>query len=123
MKKQTEREYGRELGQGIKDGMKGLNTMASPKKRKACALMIVIPFVLFVAFFAIGISTDNNNIASIGILCGLCMGIYQFYVGKFKKGLIYTVTIGFFCIGALADLFKLIVTKTFKDSNGFPLIY
>lgn len=124
MGKRTEGEkYGREIGRGIREGMRGLNTTASPKKRKTCALMIVIPFILFVAFFSVGIASSNDKIASVGIVCGLCMGMYQFCVGKFKKGLIYTITIGFFCIGALADLFKLMVTHTFKDSNGFPLIY
>ncbi len=29
-------DYGRELGAGIKEGMKGLNTAASPKKKKTC---------------------------------------------------------------------------------------
>ena len=117
------KDYGKELGQGIKEGLKGLNTTASPKRRKTAALMIVIPFCLFVLLFAVGISADNDAIASIGIVFGLCLGLYQFYVGKFKKGLIYTITVGFFCVGALADLFKLLVTKTFKDANGFPLIY
>lgn len=116
-------KYGKELGVGIKEGLKGLNTMASPKKRKTCIMMIIIPFALFVLFFSIGMLLDNDKIASIGTFFGLFLGVYQFYVGKFKKGLIYTITIGGLCIGALIDLFKLTVTKTFRDSNGFPLIY
>lgn len=115
--------YGKELGGGIKEGLKGLNTVASPKKRKTCILMILVPCVLFITFFSIGISSNNNAIASIGIVAGLCLGLYQFYVGKVKKGFIYTITLGVLLIGALLDLFKLLFTKTFKDSNGFPLIY
>lgn len=115
--------YGKDLGGGIKEGLKGLNTIASPKKRKTCILLIIIPLILFILFFSIGISTDNNAIASIGLMAGLCLGLYQFYVGKIKKGLVYTVTLGILLIGALIDLFKLLFTKTFKDSNGFPLIY
>lgn len=115
--------HGKELGKGIKENMKGLNTFASPKRRKTCILLILVLMALFIIFFAIGISTDNDTIASIGIVFGLCMGIYQFYVGKFKMGAIYTITIGGILIGAIPDLFKLLFTKTFKDSNGFPLIY
>lgn len=116
-------KYGKELGAGIKEGLKGLNTMSSPKKKKTCVLMIIIPLALFVIFFSIGISTNKDNIASIGIIFGFCLGIYQFYVGKIKKGIIYTVTLGMFLIGAIIDLFKLLATSTFKDSNGFPLLY
>lgn len=103
--------------------MERFNGMASPKKRKTCILMIVIPMALFILFFAIGIASKNDTISSIGIVFGLCLGIYQFYVGKVKMGLIYTITIGGILIGALIDLFKLLFTKTFKDSNDFPLIY
>lgn len=122
MSKQTY-GYGKELGQGIKEGLKGLNTMASPKKRKACILMIIIPLFLFILLFSMGISTDNDSISNVGMAFGLCLGIYQFYVGKIKKGLLYTITMGLFCIGAIVDLLKLSFTKTFKDANGFPLIY
>lgn len=111
------------MGEGIKEGLKGLNTTASPKKRKVCILLILLPLILFIVLFALGISSGNDKIASVGLVFGLCLGLYQFYVGKFKKGLIYTVTIGGLCIGALIDLFKLVFTKTFRDSNNFPIIY
>lgn len=115
--------YGERLGIGIKRGMKGLNTMASPKKRKTCILMLVIPLFLFILFFSIGIASNNDNIASLGLFFGFCLGIYQFYIGKIKKGLLYTITIGGMCIGALIDLFRLTITKTLCDANGFPIIY
>ena len=103
--------------------MKGLNTVASPKKRKTCILMIAIPMLLFLLFMIIGTVSGSDGIFSVGIVFGFCMGIYQFYVGKFKKGIVYTITMGMFMIGALIDLFRLLLTRTFKDANGFPLIY
>jgi hypothetical protein len=116
-------KYGKELGAGIKEGLKGLNTVCSPKKRKTCILLNVIPILGFIIFMYIGMSTANDSISYIGIAFGFCGGIYQFYVGKIKLGIIYTITMGGFVIGAVLDLFKLLFTKTFKDSNGFPLIY
>ena len=122
-KKNTNIQYGKEIGVGIKESMQGLNTMASPKSRKMCIGLIVIPFVGFLVFLSIGIITNQDAIAHIGTAFGLALGAYQFYAGNFKKGLIYTITFGGLLIGALADLFKLCATKTFKDANGFPLIY
>lgn len=72
---------------------------------------------------SIGVSSNNDSISYIGIVFGFCSGLYQFYVGKIKKGIIYTITMGGFVIGAVIDLFKLLFTKTFRDSNGFPLLY
>lgn len=116
-------QYGQELGTGIKEGLKGLNTIASPKSRKTCILLISIPLAVFFLFLAIGTALNNNAIMSVGVLAGLCLGIYQFYVGKFSKGIIYTITMGGLIFGSVFDLFKLLLTKTFKDANGFPLIY
>lgn len=116
-------QYGAEIGAGIKQGMKGLNTVCSPKKRKTTILLILIPLILFLVFFAIGMSTGNDSVSGVGVFFGLCLGMYQFYVGKFKKGLIYTITLGGLVIGCVIDLLKLVISKTFKDANGFPLIY
>lgn len=115
--------YGEEIGTGIKTSIKGLNTTASPKKREICIKLIIIPLILFLVFFSFGILIKSDGIASIGIVFGLCLGMYQFYIGKFKKGLIYTITMGGIVIGCLIDLFQLVVTHTLKDSNGFPIIY
>lgn len=117
------KSYGAKLGKGIKEGLKGLNTVASPKKRKTCISLILIPLILFVVLFSLGVALDNNSVASAGIVFGLCLGIYQFYVGKFKMGIIYTITFCGFLVGSIIDLLKLLFTKTFKDSNGFPLLY
>ena len=117
------KSYGEDLGKGVKEGMKGLNTVASPCKRMTCVYMIIIPLILFLVFFTLGILLDSNPIAYIGLFGGLCLGLYQFYVGKVNLGIIYCITFGGLIIGVLIDLFKLLCTKTFRDSNGFPLIY
>ncbi|NBH24656.1 hypothetical protein D3Z60_02330 [Lachnospiraceae bacterium] len=115
-------DYGRELGAGIKEGMKGLNTAASPKKKKTCLILSCMPFVAVIMAMIGGI-TENDTIIGMCLIPVLLSGACQFYVGKFKKGLIYTFTIGFFLVGALIDIFKLAVTGTFRDANGFPVIY
>lgn len=121
-KKNFNVEYGKELGTGIKEGMKGLNTMASPKKKKTCLVLSCIPLIS-VIFGMIGGITQNDTIIALCLIPVLMSGFCQFYVGKFKKGIIYTLTIGLFFIGLLIDIFKLTATGTFRDSNGFPVIY
>lgn len=115
-------EYGKELGVGIKKGMQGLNTMASPKKRKTCIILSLFPFISLISGM-VGGSFKSDAIIGFTLFSTLMCGACQFYVGNFKKGLIYTFTNGLFCVGALIDLFKLIVTNTFHDANGFPVIY
>lgn len=115
-------EYGKELGIGIKEGLKGLNTVASPKKKKTCLILSCMPFIAVILAMIGGI-TENDTIIGMTLIPLLLSGACQFYVGKFKKGLIYTFTIGLFCVGALIDIFKLAVTGTFRDANGFPVIY
>ena len=133
-KQSTVQEYGAELGAGIKQGLQGLNTVCSPKKRKTCIRLIIVPLFLsilglfargFMDSTAAGSFTDVviNLFAAVGTITLLGLGVYQFYVGKVFKGIVYTVTCGGFLVGCLIDLFKLVVTKTFKDANGFPLIY
>ncbi len=115
-------DYGRELGAGIKEGMKGLNTAASPKKKKNMSDIILYAICCGNYGNDRGI-TENDTIIGMCLIPVLLSGACQFYVGKFKKGLIYTFTIGFFLVGALIDIFKLAVTGTFRDANGFPVIY
>lgn len=111
-----------DLGKGIKEGLKGLNTMASPKKKSTCIKLSLIPIVAFIVSMIAGL-LDNNALIIIGFLLFLLSGACNFYVGKFKKGILFTFTCGLFCIGTIADLFRLIITNNFKDSNGFPVIY
>lgn len=117
------RAYGAELGIGLKQGLQGLNTVCSPKKRKTAIFLILVPLLIAAVFFPIGLSTNNETIQYIGVVGFFLLGLHQFYVGKIKAGLIYTITAGLFIIGAVINLFKLTVTKTFRDANGFPLIY
>lgn len=122
-------EYGAELGAGIRQAMQGLNTVCSPKKRKKCIKLIVIPILMTFAglvLTAIGSAEESSVLTAVGTICtfGIFgLGLYQFYVGRIFKGVLYTITFGGFFIGCLIDLFKLVVTKTFKDANNFPLLY
>lgn len=115
-------DYGKELGTGIKEGLKGLNTVCSPKKKSTCIKLCLIPFIGLIVMMIAGY-TENDLLIGIGGLIGLLSGACNFYVGKFKKGILYTLTCGGFLIGSIIDLFKLKVTGNFKDSNGFPVIY
>lgn len=117
------KKYGEELGAGIKKGMQGLNTACSPKKRKTCIRLIVIPLLAMLILTIIGVTTKNETAIGLLIIPILAMGASQFYVGKFKRGLFYSLTFGGFIVCSLIDLFKLTVTRTFTDANGFPVIY
>lgn len=122
-KRTTTQDYGAEIGVGIKKGLQGLNTNCSPKKRKTCIRLIVVPLLLAIVGSFIGAVENNTVFTAIGGLGLISLGLYQFYVGRIGKGVLYTVTFGGLFIGCLIDLFKLLVPKTFTDANGFPLIY
>lgn len=123
-KKQNDvRAYGAELGVGLKQGLQGLNTVCSPKKRKTAIFLILIPLLMFAVFFPVGLSTNNETLQYAGITGLFLLGLHQFYVGKIKAGLLYTITGGLFVIGAVINLLKLLITRTFRDANGFPLLY
>ena len=123
MAENNNKQYGAELGAGIKEGMKGLNTVCSPKNRKKCLRLLAIPLLCFYVLLILSAITKADAIIGIMAVAGFCLGLYQFYVGRIGKGILYTITCGLFTVGALFDLFRLAVTKTFKDSNGFPLLY
>ena len=115
-------EYGKDLGAGIKEGLKGINTVASPKKKKVVIKLMSIPFIA-IPLALIGGMAKSDFIIGSSLIPILCSGLYQFYIGNFKKGLLFTFTIGLCYIGILIDLFKLKITGTLTDSNGFPIIY
>jgi len=48
------------------------------------------------------------------------LGIHNFYVGKIFWGIIYLFTLGFFGIGWVIDLIRLLL-GSFKDGDGVPL--
>lgn len=110
------------VGRGIKEGIKGLNTNCSPKSKEICVVLILIPLISL-PIGIIGGLLQNDAIIGVSLPIILLSGMCNFYVGKFKKGLLYTFTIGLLYIGLLIDLFQLKITGTFKDSNGFPIIY
>lgn len=113
---------GIEMGKEIKEGMKGLNTACSPKSKQICVILSIIPLISF-PICLIGGLLKLDAIIGLSFPFILLSGMCNFYVGKFKKGLLYTFTAGFFYIGLLIDLFQLKVTGTFEDANSFPVIY
>ena len=61
-------EYGTELGKGIKEGLKGLNTVASPKKKSTCIKLTLIPFVAMIVMIIGGESNIDFLIGLGGFL-------------------------------------------------------
>jgi TM2 domain-containing membrane protein YozV len=53
------------------------------------------------------------------LLCAFfgAVGAHQFYVGRFGKGVLYMLTLGFLGFGCLADLVCIILGR-FRDSEG-----
>lgn len=66
------------------------------------------------------VSDKNKNITV--LLCFFLgiSGVHLFYVGRWKKGLLYLFTAGLFGIGWLIDLFTIGVNK-FKDAKDLPV--
>ena len=54
------------------------------------------------------------------ILLG-ALGVHYFYAGRIGMGLLWLITGGFFGIGLVIDLI-VILTGTFKDSYGRPIV-
>lgn len=49
------------------------------------------------------------------------VGGHRFYVGKVGTGILWLFTGGFFAVGALYDLYK-IITNSFEDKDGNVII-
>lgn len=48
-------------------------------------------------------------------------GLHCFYCGKIGMGILYLLTCGFFFIGTIIDLIR-IITGTYRDKNGMRLV-
>lgn|GEM_PF-275883 len=67
--------------------------------------------------------SDKNRIVAILLAMLGFMGIgglQRIYVAKYATGALYMITGGFFFVGTIWDLYKLL-TETFKDGDGYPL--
>lgn len=98
-----------------------LSTKISSKNWTVCLILLAVPLVWFLLFSIVGYFTNNAFIANLGAFGGLFLGVHQFYVGKIKMGILFTLTVGGFVVGAILFLIELTVTKTFKDVNGFTV--
>lgn len=49
------------------------------------------------------------------------VGAHQFYVGRFGRGVLYMLTLGFLGVGCLIDLVSILLGR-FKDSEGRLLV-
>jgi len=58
------------------------------------------------------------------LLCALGLGgfagLHHMYVGKWKTGILYAMTLGLFFVGTAYDFYCLIY-NSFKDKDGYPL--
>ncbi|MDL2248758.1 TM2 domain-containing protein [Tyzzerella sp. OttesenSCG-928-J15] len=68
-------------------------------------------------------SAKNKNIALCLCIPGLIGigGLHRFYVGKWKSGIVWLLTMGLFGFGTLADIVLLLVNR-FKDSKGLVVL-
>lgn len=62
---------------------------------------------------------SKGTVLIIWFLLGI-IGGHRFYVGKVGSGILYFCTVGFFGLGWIYDLFK-ILSGTFQDGNGLPI--
>ena len=65
-------------------------------------------------------SDKSKKTALLCCIFGGFLGIHQFYVGKFGKGLLYLFTAGLLCFGWIVDIIK-IASGSFLDNAGAPM--
>ena len=65
---------------------------------------------------------SNKHKGTALILCILLgmFGAHYFYVGRFGRGIVAMLTMNFFMVGWIVDLFQ-IATGNFRDYYGLPL--
>ena len=62
-------------------------------------------------------SDKDKNTTLLLCIFGGALGAHHFYVGNIGKGLLYMFTVGFFIVGWIFDIFK-ILAGNFKDKTG-----
>lgn len=65
-------------------------------------------------------SDKDKHMALLLCIFGGFLGLHQFYVGKIAIGLLYMFTLGFFFIGWISDIIKILL-GSFRDNVGAPL--
>ncbi len=73
------------------------------------------------SIFITSTSYKSRKVALMLCLFGGLFGLHYFYVGRIGKGLLYIFTMGFFMIGWLVDIFKILIGR-FEDQYGDYLI-
>ena len=73
------------------------------------------------SIFITSTSYKSRKVALMRCLFGGLFGLHYFYVGRIGKGLLYIFTMGFFMIGWLVDIFKILIGR-FEDQYGDYLI-
>ncbi len=68
------------------------------------------------------VSSKNRLLAMVLCIFGFfgVAGVHRMYVGRWKTGILYTLTLGIFFMGTLYDLYEL-YNESFKDTDGFSL--
>lgn len=68
------------------------------------------------------VSAKNRIVAILLAMLGFVGigGLQRIYVAKYATGALYIITGGFFFVGTVWDLYKLL-NETFKDGDGYPL--
>lgn len=65
--------------------------------------------------------TKKKQIALPCCILGGWFGLHYFYVGRVKKGILYTCTFGLFAIGWIVDIIR-VVKNDFPDKYGCAII-
>ena len=96
--------------------------ITSPKKKKVCKRLIILG-ILFTLIGTIALGTTNAADWAIGVFLIGCLldGGCSFYIGKIKRGLLFTITGGLVFVGAIMDFLK-VSTGKMTDYHGYPII-
>ena len=103
-----------------------VNTYTSPKKKRICVNVTLAGLVLII-ISAIIIYLYRKELTLLHFIPLFISDVIAawttFYTGHFRRGILRLLTLSFVTLALFKDLFLLLVTGTYKDSNGFPVLY